>query len=93
MNCILSNGTYEGISSPGPPLGFSCVHSFSDGGKKCTSNVDCLGNCLITKDTILEKTDNMFSPKVVGGFGKCEYGDKPEPCYPGNFEYTFAFCI
>ena len=75
-----------------PSAGYACVHTFSDGGKKCTSNDDCKGNCLITEDTEVVNT-GPISRKVIGGYGQCESNDRRHSCYQGDFENTFGYCI
>jgi len=94
ISCIFSRGDYQGLAGPlgSPPLGFKCVHTFSDAGKKCFSNNDCQGNCLVTKDTIVEKT-GLLKSKVTGGFGACEANDLRYPSYPGDFENPQGWII
>lgn len=94
MSCFLEGGSYTALSVPPgtPPGGYMCVHTFSDGGKNCTNNDDCQGNCLITNDTEVVNT-GLLEKKIVGGYGQCEINDMRYPCYPGDFGNTFSWCI
>jgi hypothetical protein len=95
IECAKSNGSYQSISVPiGAPAMYRCVHEFNDGGKKCFSNDDCEGNCLVTKNTIIAKDKTeVFRAKVVGGFGSCENNDLRYPSYPGDFENPQGYII
>ncbi|MGD8744444.1 MAG: hypothetical protein PVJ52_02525 [Candidatus Woesebacteria bacterium] len=96
ISCAALKGEYTVLESPlgAPALGYKCVHHFTDGGKICKNNDDCQGNCLITDETLLENIkDKPLTPKVIGGTGKCEFNNKRHPCYPGDFENPFGYCI
>jgi len=96
-SCILSGGEWIRPETPegAPRYNYKCVHTFSDANKKCFSNDDCQGNCLITEDTVVEQPDFLKSikSKVIGGFGACEKDDRRHPSYPGDFENPQGWVI
>lgn len=66
--------------------GYICKYTYIDGEKECFSNDDCMGVCLVTKDTIIVKSETL-SPKVIGGSGKCSSTNYFPGVKPGDFDF------
>jgi len=95
VQCNLERGHFEGIPGPsgGPYLGHLCVHTFSDGGRKCTSSNDCEGACLVTEDTLLQHTGGVPGVEVIGGYGVCQNNDRFNGCFDATIESPVKTCI
>ena len=62
-NCMRLGGEW---SKGGLAQTYTCVRSYSDGGKQCGTSNDCLGDCVVT---------NYKNPDP-----HCDYDDSPYGC-------------
>lgn len=90
--CVQQQDPYASLKLTGKTTGrYYCIHSYSDGGKACTSSIECEGDCMITEQTQVE-SDGYYGKKITGS-GQCQQSDQPIiGCSQGTIENPTTFC-
>ncbi len=71
LSCLKLEDSYVSVVNTGKKIGrYYCVHTYTDGGKSCSSSSESEGDCMVTEQTKIE-SDGYYGKKVVGS-GRCQ---------------------